>query len=119
MRGWITRRSEFSVCAGPSPQGPQVAVAVDGVAGQVEACQLGRACGERLQDAELVVAEVQVGQARGFGYGCVGQVLQGHVVQEEVGELGHGHRLLPQVGHGIVAQIQAGHLWQSGGSEEM
>jgi hypothetical protein len=36
------------------------------------------------------------------------------VVQEEVGELGHGHRLLPQVGHGVVAHVDTGHLREPG-----
>lgn len=60
------------------------------------------------------MANVQVYEAGGFGYSCVGYVLQGHVVHEEMGQFGHGHHLLPQVSHRVVAQIKAGHLWQSG-----
>ena len=65
-----------------SPEGAQVAVAVDGVPGQVEPREAGGAPGEGLQDAELVVAEVQVDQLGGLVQGRVGQVLQEHVVQE-------------------------------------
>lgn len=36
------------------------------------------------------------------------------MVQEEVGQFGHGHHLLPQVSHWVVAHIQTGHLRQSG-----
>lgn len=53
-------------------------------------------------------------EAGGFGYSCVGHVLQGHVVQEEVGQFSHGHHLLANVSHWVVAQIETGHLWQSG-----
>lgn len=56
-------------------------------------------------------------EAGGFRHGCAGQVLQGHVVQEEVGQFGHGHHLFPEVSHWVVAQIKTGHLWQSGHRE--
>ncbi|TNN51376.1 hypothetical protein EYF80_038413 [Liparis tanakae] len=90
------------------PEWTQVAVAVDGVAGQVEARQLGRAFGERLHHAQLVVAHVQVDEAGAPGHGRVVHVLQGHVVQEQVGQLGHGHHLLPQRGEGLGVQVVQG-----------
>ncbi|KAF3853275.1 hypothetical protein F7725_013963 [Dissostichus mawsoni] len=42
-----------------------------------------RSLGERLQDSQLVVTEVQVHQFAGFGEGRGVQVLQGHVIHEE------------------------------------
>lgn len=96
------------------PEWTQVAVTVDWVPSQVQACKLWWTFRERLDDTQLVVTDIQVGEAGAFWYSCVGQVLQGHVVQEEVREFGHGHRFFSQVSHGVVAQVQTGHLWQSG-----
>lgn len=53
-------------------------------------------------------------EALAFGHSCAGHILQGHVIQEEMGQLAHGHNLLPEVSHWVVAQIQTGHFWQSG-----
>lgn len=54
------------------PEWSQVAVAVDGVPSQVEACQLGWTFREGLDDTQLVIANVQVDEAGAFGYSCVG-----------------------------------------------
>lgn len=40
------------------------------------------------------------------------------MVQEEVGQLGHGHSFLPQVRHGVVAEIETSHLRQPGCRKE-
>lgn len=65
------------------------------------------------------MAEVQVSEAFGGEHSSVGEVLQGHVVQEEVGELGHGDGILTYVGHGVVAQIQTCHLWKSDSGQKV
>ena len=59
------------------------------------------------------MADVQVDQVGAFRYRCLRQILQGHVVQEQVGQFGHGHYLFSQECHGVVAQIETNHFWQS------
>lgn len=60
------------------------------------------------------MTNVQVDKAWTLGHGCVGHILQGHVVHEEVGQLAHGDHLLPEISHWVVAQIKTGHFWQPG-----
>lgn len=50
------------------PKWTQVAVAVDVVSSQVQSGQIGRAFRERLDDTQLVEADVQVDKVGGFGY---------------------------------------------------
>lgn len=52
-----------------------------------------------------------------LGDGGIVEVLQRHMVQEQMAQLGHGDGLLTQVGHGVVAQLKAGQLGQSGQEE--
>jgi len=85
--------------------------------GQVEAGQpLG--AWEGLQVAKLIVAEVQVGEERRAGQRLIRQVLKGHVVEVEVRELRHGDGFFPEVGHGVVAHVQARDLGKSSRGEE-
>lgn len=64
------------------------------------------------------MADVQVYKVGRFRYSGVDQVLQGHVVQEEVCQLCHGHCVLSQIRHGVIAKVQTSHLWQPGHRKE-
>ncbi len=88
-----------------------------GYTGQIEVDKLLGAW-EGLQVTKLIVAEVQVGEEWGAGQSLIWQVLKGHVVEVEVCKLRHGDRFFPEVGHGVVAHVQACDLAESLQGEE-
>lgn len=105
--GWTTASSSetYPILYCPLSQWTQVAAAVDWVACQVETSQFRGAKGQRLQDTQLVMAEVKMGELGGEQNCCTGKILQGVVIQKEVCKLGHRYYFLPEIGHGIVTQV--------------
>lgn len=49
------------------------------------------------------MTNVKVDEAWTLGHSCVGHILQGHVVHEQMGQLAHGHNFLPKISHWVVA----------------